>query len=72
MGDSEQNQWIVSFGEHLGDDAWAALEDAGLSRTDGPPTGAPAVLVEARSPAHAEARVQEVLLWVETGASENP
>ena len=65
-GGAEPSEWIVSFDRPLSDQAIGALAAAGLqSSKQGPPTGVPAITVEARGPTHAELVVSEALAGVE-------
>lgn len=62
----EPSEWIVSFDRVPSDEAIGALAAAGLrSSKKGPPTGVPAITVEARSSTHAELIVSEALGGVE-------
>ena len=59
------SEWIVSFDRVLSDEAVGALAAAGLkSSKQGPPTGVPAITVEARGPTHAELVVGEALAGI--------
>ncbi len=59
---ADPSEWIVSFDRLLSDEAIGALAAAGLRSSDeGPPTGVPAISVEARGPTHAELIVGEAL-----------
>lgn len=59
---TEPQEWIVHFDRVPTEEQLRALEQAGLRRTKkGPPTGAPAISVIARSSRHAEETVLKAL-----------